>query len=304
MELGFRVVRKVARIGPPPLSTTRTGETRRTEVPDQSLVRISPPGGAYREAQTVRISTMNRPGSIYYTLDGTSPTDLSPVYSTPISVRETTIRRALFVGSFRKTASRDFVIDPAASRLDLSANALRVQDATGDDVRDGPIQWKLSQGVVAQWSNIYQGSKADTADVRRDGTLRFYSEPPPPHDEVYFEFKSDDDDAVGMAFRVQNDQHYYLYAMGQDRRDHVLALIDGDEYRVLAKAVRGYERFRWHQVRIQQEGPKLTVYFNGIKNLEAIDGSLSAGTVGLYCWGAKGAHFRNIIVRRLPSAGN
>ena len=102
----------------------------------------------------------------------------------------------------------------------------------------------------------------------------------------------------------KGDQHYYLYAVDEDRGGHVLALIDGDEYRVLGKVDRGYERRQWHQVRIRQKGSRLIVYLNGTKDREAIDGSLSAGTIGLYCRGAKGAHFRNIFVRQLSAIQN
>ncbi|SFR24700.1 Chitobiase/beta-hexosaminidase C-terminal domain-containing protein [Lentzea waywayandensis] len=47
---------------------------------------FSPPGGAYATAQTVTISTATSGSTIRYTVDGSTPTASSPVYSGPISV--------------------------------------------------------------------------------------------------------------------------------------------------------------------------------------------------------------------------
>nr|WP_082115397.1 chitobiase/beta-hexosaminidase C-terminal domain-containing protein [Lentzea aerocolonigenes] len=47
---------------------------------------FSPPGGAYTSAQTVTITTATSGASIRYTVDGSTPTASSPLYSGPISV--------------------------------------------------------------------------------------------------------------------------------------------------------------------------------------------------------------------------
>ncbi|MFD9702064.1 chitobiase/beta-hexosaminidase C-terminal domain-containing protein [Lentzea sp. NPDC059081] len=47
---------------------------------------FSPPGGAYTSSQTVTISTSTSGATIRYTVDGSTPTSSSPVYSGPISV--------------------------------------------------------------------------------------------------------------------------------------------------------------------------------------------------------------------------
>lgn len=46
-------------------------------------------GGTYSSAQTVTLS-VNETATIYYTLDGSTPTESSPVYSTPLSIPNTT----------------------------------------------------------------------------------------------------------------------------------------------------------------------------------------------------------------------
>ncbi|MDT7782142.1 MAG: hypothetical protein QOF58_561 [Pseudonocardiales bacterium] len=47
---------------------------------------FSPPGGAYTSAQTVTITTATAGASIRYTVDGSTPTASSPLYTGPISV--------------------------------------------------------------------------------------------------------------------------------------------------------------------------------------------------------------------------
>ena len=47
---------------------------------------FTPPGGSYSNTQTVTITDSTRGAAIYYTLNGTTPTTASTVYSAPISV--------------------------------------------------------------------------------------------------------------------------------------------------------------------------------------------------------------------------
>ena len=50
-------------------------------------------------------------------------------------------------------------------------------------------------------------------------------------------------------------------------------------------------------VRVVQDGPKLTVYIDGEKDLEAEDATFPKGTIALYSWGSTGVRFRNIILK-------
>ena len=55
---------------------------------------ITPAGGTYYAAQNVTILAEEE-STIYYTLDGSSPTTGSNVYSTPISIAETATLKAM-----------------------------------------------------------------------------------------------------------------------------------------------------------------------------------------------------------------
>jgi hypothetical protein len=61
--------------------------------PAPNAVVFDPPGGTFVGAQSVRLSA--GAGAIRFTVDGTLPTDASPVYNGPIAMRETTVIRAV-----------------------------------------------------------------------------------------------------------------------------------------------------------------------------------------------------------------
>ena len=66
---------------------------------------FSPAGGTYTSAQSVTISCATSGATIYYTTDGTTPTTISSVYSSAISVSTTTTIKAIAVKAGMTTSS-------------------------------------------------------------------------------------------------------------------------------------------------------------------------------------------------------
>ncbi len=56
---------------------------------------FTPAAGTYSEAQTVTIACATEDATIHYTLDGTNPTEESPVYEEPLTISETTTIKAI-----------------------------------------------------------------------------------------------------------------------------------------------------------------------------------------------------------------
>ncbi|WP_199439736.1 chitobiase/beta-hexosaminidase C-terminal domain-containing protein [Umezawaea beigongshangensis] len=79
---------------------------------------FSPAGGTYSSAQSVTLSTATAGATIRYTLDGSTPTASSALYSGPITVSATTTVRAVALKSGSTTsavASATYTIGAAAS---------------------------------------------------------------------------------------------------------------------------------------------------------------------------------------------
>lgn len=64
-------------------------------VPTVATPTFTPEAGTYFEEQTVSIACTTDGATIHYTIDGSDPTENSPVYSTPININETTTVKAI-----------------------------------------------------------------------------------------------------------------------------------------------------------------------------------------------------------------
>ncbi len=81
---------------------------------------FSPSGGRYAEAQTVTITCATAGATIHYTLDGSAPTTASAVYTSPLTISETTTLKAMAVsdGEESATATAKYTIGATASDPD------------------------------------------------------------------------------------------------------------------------------------------------------------------------------------------
>lgn len=87
---------------------------------------FSPVGGTYDEAQNVTITCETEGASIYYTLDGSTPTNASTLYSSPINVSETTTIKAIAydaTGAASNVATATYTIVSLQSIAEVRAQA-------------------------------------------------------------------------------------------------------------------------------------------------------------------------------------
>lgn len=88
---------------------------------------FSPEAGTYTEAQTVTISCATDSVSIHYTLDGTEPDSTSLVYSSPLTINQTTTVKAIamrvgYENSAVATAVYTIQTDPVINATPLALN--------------------------------------------------------------------------------------------------------------------------------------------------------------------------------------
>ncbi len=257
--------------------------------------KISPEGGASPRPIRVKLECDSGGTDIRYTLDGSTPSAESKHYGTSIQISETSTLKAR---AFRKglppspVSSASFVIDPRL--IPLEGSAWSVLDSPG--AKPPRSEWKVSGGVAEELSNHFLGS-AENADpaTERPGTLRIYKPGGNFSDGwLELELSSSDDDTLGVAFRLQGQDRFYLWAMDKQRGFHSLALKSGTGYRLLASNSESYEPNRWYRLEVALQGPKITVYLDGEKDLEATDPTFKKGTFALYAWGCAGAKFRSL----------
>ena len=113
---------------------------------------FSPTGGAFYEAQDVTISSDTEGASIYYTLDGSTPTTSSTLYSTAIAVSSTTTIKAI--------ATKDKMVD---SEVAIATYTIHTTDAS-ISVSPTSIESK-SAGATGTLNVSYENITDVVADV-------------------------------------------------------------------------------------------------------------------------------------------
>jgi hypothetical protein len=142
---------------------------------------FSPAAGTYFEAQTVSITCATDGVTIYYTLDGTDPTESSPVYSTPIIIEETTTVKAIAM----KEDYNNSNIAEATYTIQLGVVTIFNQDWEGEmngwtfvDVM-GEASWNVAQysGNHYAYANGYNHGANEDWCISPAFNLNSYSNP-------------------------------------------------------------------------------------------------------------------------------
>lgn len=123
---------------------------------------FSPVGGAYTTAQSVAITTMTEGATIYYTLDGSVPTEESTVYTTPISVEGALTIKAIAMKEGMNNSpvetAKYVVLDHAGTEADpyTVADARKAIDAGAGltDVYAMGIVSEIVEGYSTEFGNI------------------------------------------------------------------------------------------------------------------------------------------------------
>ena len=161
---------------------------------------FSPAGGKYEDAQTVTISCDTEGAAIYYTIDGTTPTASSTLYTGPITVAETTTINAIAIAYGEES---DMV--SATYKIGISANTYKLVES-------------ISDLVSGKNYIIACGSKSTAAgSLTKSGNSSYLNKVDVEVDGEYITLEDESDVLVftltgsGSSWSMQNDANGYLY---------------------------------------------------------------------------------------------
>ena len=133
----------------------------------------NPAGGTYNDVQSVTLSTTTSGASIYYTLDGSTPTSAGTQYTAPISITASSTLRAIAA----KAGLDDSTIMSATYTLAVAAPSASVAAGTYNDVQSvtlssatpgASIYYTLDGSTPNTASTLYTGP----VSVAASGTLK------------------------------------------------------------------------------------------------------------------------------------
>lgn len=109
--------------------------------------------------------------------------------------------------------------------------------------------------------------------------------------------QSDDNDSIGVMFRVQDSSNYYRFSWNQQRLNRRLVKQVGGSFTLLVEDAVPYVSGQVYNLEITVDGTTIEVRIDGALVLSAIDSDLASGTIGLYSWGNQGSEFDNVLVK-------
>ncbi len=118
---------------------------------------ISPAAGSYTSSQTISIST-TLTGTIHYTVDGTSPTASSPVYSGSFTLSGDALVSAVVINGgvvvSQTVSSQYFINDSSQTGLPPAPTGLTVTPSSGQI----DVSWTLSGADDYSLIGVYRSS--------------------------------------------------------------------------------------------------------------------------------------------------
>ena len=124
---------------------------------------FSPAAGRYTDAQRISISCETTGATIYYTLDGTVPTTSSTVYSTPLTINETTIVKALAVKDGEQSAVAMAKYTIGASTSNPNTTTFKLVTST-DDLEPG-MRYIIACGSKSMAAGALNGTYLGNVQV-------------------------------------------------------------------------------------------------------------------------------------------
>ena len=148
-----------------------------------------------------------------------------------------------------------------------------------------------------QDSNIFGGSSNGT-EPYEPGTYALNAAANLADHTVNLKLRSRDDDGIGIMFRYQDPDNYYMFSMGRQRNYRtIIKKVDGVVTELAGDTV-GYNENQWYDVKIDVQGNTIKAYLDDTLLFDVQDDSLASGKIGLYSWGNTGSEFDDLSIEK------
>lgn len=184
----------------------------------------------------------------------------------------------------------EVAVDPLLWKPDFDTLAGFIT-ITAPGAVQGPANWQVEPGGVVQLSNAH----TVPLDVLQAGTYLLGGSEWDDH-IICVRLRSDDNDAIGIMFRVANSQNYYRFSMDRERNRRRLVKVIGGVPTILWQDATAYSMGVDYDVTIRAIGTRIDVIVNGTTLVSTEDADIRAGRIALYSWANQGAHFSRLAV--------
>jgi len=164
-----------------------------------------------------------------------------------------------------------------------------------DGTVESPSAWQVSAGWLRQTSGIHDGNLSGAAPGKL-GTFAIGGELSWTDYRLSVRLASGEDDAIGVMFRYTDADNYYRLSMDSQRGYRRLIKKVGGAVSVLWEDDVSYEVGREYLMTVDCAGERLSGHIDGVTLFALDDPDLTAGQVGLYCWGNVDARFAEVRV--------
>ncbi|MGM0738764.1 MAG: PKD domain-containing protein, partial [Bacteroidota bacterium] len=179
----------------------------------------------------------------------------------------------------------------------ISDSLLFLDEFTGSPIHPGwsfrgNCNWSIQNETLAQTSNYHVAGNLLGACFGITGS-RYWDDY-----LLDVDFRSTDDDGIGAIFRYQDENNFYLFYWREEVEHRALKkFVDGEEIDLAADTAK-YDVDRWYNLKIEANGPEITVWLDDEILYEVTDSTFEAGKAGVYCWANQSSYWDNFKVVR------
>jgi hypothetical protein len=154
----------------------------------------------------------------------------------------------------------------------------------------------ISNGDIVQRSNI-SDLPFNPDPLAKRGTFAYVNNSWTDYD-FSLRLMSEDNDALGVMFRIQGDfLNYYRFSMDSERFYRRLVKVTNGVVTSLQEDAVPYQLGRSYNLRVSVVGNRIRIYLDNTLVLDVVDPApLPAGRIALYTWGNEYSHFGDVLV--------